>query len=164
MTDLAPNALFQLRLPDGSVRLARGEAGSGPAELLSANLSVDPLIAAGGAALQDVVEQADPVDNLPADYRLLPPLGRQEVWAAGVTYMRSRDARIEEAVDEGDCYARVYAAARPELFFKSTPERVRASGEAIGVRADSEWNVPEPELALVLSPAMEVVAYTIGND
>lgn len=95
---------------------------------------------------------------------LLAPVDAQEIWAAGVTYTRSRQARQQEAVDGGDIYGRVYAAERPELFFKSLGEKVVGHRHAVGIRADAAWSVPEPELALVLNPAMEVVGMTIGND
>ena len=95
---------------------------------------------------------------------LLAPVDKQEVWAAGVTYTRSRVARQQEAQDGGDIYARVYAADRPELFFKSLGEKVVGHHQAVGIRADASWSVPEPELALVLNPALEVVGMTIGND
>lgn len=95
---------------------------------------------------------------------LLPPVDVQEVWAAGVTYERSRAARQEEAADGGDVYARVYAAERPELFFKAPGQRVVGPYAEVGIRRDSAWNVPEPELTLVLNPALEVVGVTVGND
>lgn len=94
----------------------------------------------------------------------LPPCDDQDVWAAGVTYERSRAARQEEARDGGDIYARVYAAERPELFFKSHGSRVVGPAGQVGIRADSRWNVPEPELALVINPVMELVGFTVGND
>jgi 2-dehydro-3-deoxy-D-arabinonate dehydratase len=94
----------------------------------------------------------------------LPPVEDQDVWAAGVTYERSRAARQEEAVDGGDVYARVYSAERPELFFKARGTRVIGPLGAVGIRRDATWNVPEPELALVMNPALEVVGYTVGND
>jgi 2-dehydro-3-deoxy-D-arabinonate dehydratase len=98
--------------------------------------------------------------------RLRPTLGSQEVWAAGVTYYRSRTARMEEAKSAGggDFYDRVYGAARPELFFKATPHRVRGHGEAVRIRKDARWNVPEPELTLVVTTRGTIVGYTIGND
>lgn len=100
-----------------------------------------------------------------AEY-LLPPIGLQEVWAAGVTYLRSRDARIEESKESGaaDCYQRVYEAERPELFFKSLPHRVAGHLQAVYIRKDSIWNVPEPELALYINGAGLIQGYTIGND
>jgi len=94
---------------------------------------------------------------------LLPPVDKQEVWASGVTYTQSREARMREAQNK-EVYARVYSAGRPELFFKSTPEKVVGPNDWVGLRGDSQWNVPEPELALVLNPAMKIVGYTIGND
>ena len=97
---------------------------------------------------------------------LLPPVGSQEVWAAGVTYLRSRDARMEESEDTGaaDCYQRVYEAERPELFFKSLPHRVAGHNEQVFIRKDSAWNVPEPELTLYINAAGNIQAYSIGND
>jgi 2-dehydro-3-deoxy-D-arabinonate dehydratase len=96
--------------------------------------------------------------------QLLPPIDAQEVWAAGVTYKRSQTARMEESEAAASCYDRVYQSARPEIFFKATPHRVRGPGDNLRIRTDSEWNVPEPELALVLSPELRIVGYTIGND
>jgi 2-dehydro-3-deoxy-D-arabinonate dehydratase len=96
--------------------------------------------------------------------RLLAPLDAQEVWGAGVTYERSKVAREEESERGATFYDQVYTAPRPELFFKATPGRVAGPGEPIRVRRDSNWSVPEPELALVLSPALELVGFTIGND
>jgi 2-dehydro-3-deoxy-D-arabinonate dehydratase len=100
----------------------------------------------------------------PSMPHLLPPVDAQEVWAAGVTYERSRAARQEEAADGGDVYARVYAAERPELFFKAPAQRVVGPFADVGIRSDSAWNVPEPELTLVVNPALEVVGVTVGND
>ncbi len=97
---------------------------------------------------------------------LLPPLQGQEVWAAGVTYYRSRDARVEESKEAGggDFYTRVYSADRPELFFKATPHRVSGHRQPVRIRADSKWNVPEPELALVINSGGRIVGTTICND
>ncbi|HTB96719.1 MAG TPA: fumarylacetoacetate hydrolase family protein [Terracidiphilus sp.] len=97
---------------------------------------------------------------------LLPPIEHQEVWAAGVTYFRSRGARMEESKDAGggDFYDRVYSAERPELFFKSTASRTVGPGEKVRIRGDARWNVPEPELTLVVSPKGRITGYTIGND
>ncbi|WP_437678795.1 fumarylacetoacetate hydrolase family protein [Sorangium sp. So ce131] len=101
---------------------------------------------------------------LPPDVALLAPIDGQEVWAAGVTYDRSRSARKEESAGGGDFYDRVYDADRPELFFKATPRLVAGPGAPVRVRRDSSWNVPEPELALVVSAAGRIVGYTAGND
>lgn len=100
------------------------------------------------------------------DQALLPPIGQQEVWAAGVTYLRSRSARMEESESAGggSFYDRVYDATRPELFLKATPGRVIGHRGQIRIRRDSKWNVPEPELALFVNAAGEIVGYTIGND
>ncbi|MGZ5135630.1 MAG: fumarylacetoacetate hydrolase family protein, partial [Flavitalea sp.] len=94
------------------------------------------------------------------------PINRQEVWASGVTYLRSREARMEEAKDAGagDFYARVYEADRPELFFKATASRVVGNGDKVRIRRDSKWNVPEPELTLFISSEGTIEGYTIGND
>ena len=92
------------------------------------------------------------------------PIDHQEVWASGVTYLRSKIARMEESQDGGDFYDKVYDAERPELFFKSTAGRVVGNKKPIRIRRDSAWNVPEPELVLVISSAGQVVGYTIGND
>ncbi len=96
----------------------------------------------------------------------LSPIDQQEVWAAGVTYLRSKTAREEESASAGGAsfYDKVYTAPRPELFFKATARRVVGPGQPIRVRSDSRWTVPEPELALVISPDMRIVGYTIGND
>jgi 2-dehydro-3-deoxy-D-arabinonate dehydratase len=99
-----------------------------------------------------------------ASVRLLAPIERQEVWAAGVTYLRSKAARMEESDFSAQAYAKVYEADRPEIFFKSLPEKVVATGEAVGIRRDAKWNVPEPELALVINSKGRIVGYTIGND
>ncbi|WP_026956010.1 fumarylacetoacetate hydrolase family protein [Algoriphagus vanfongensis] len=97
---------------------------------------------------------------------LLAPMGNQEIWAAGVTYYRSRTARMEESQDAGgaDFYDKVYAADRPELFFKATPSRVAAPRGQVNIRKDSTWDVPEPELTLLISPQGKVQGFTIGND
>jgi len=94
------------------------------------------------------------------------PIGSQEVWAAGVTYYRSRSARMEEAktAGGGDFYDRVYAAERPELFFKSTPHRVVGHGQQVRIRKDASWSVPEPELTLLINNRGQIIGYTAGND
>jgi 2-dehydro-3-deoxy-D-arabinonate dehydratase len=97
------------------------------------------------------------------DITLLPPLDTQEVWASGVTYARSRDARMEESTQK-DVYDLVYEAERPELFMKATGSRVSGPGESVAIRGDSTWDVPEPELVLVLNSHGEIVGYTVGND
>lgn len=98
--------------------------------------------------------------------RLLAPIGSQEVWAAGVTYLRSKTARMEESKESGGAvfYDKVYEAERPELFFKATAQRVSGPGEGVRIRRDSTWDVPEPELVLVIASSGKIVGYTIGND
>ena len=100
------------------------------------------------------------------DQKLLAPITDQEVWAAGVTYLRSKVARMEESKQAGggSFYDKVYEADRPEIFFKATPHRVVGPGQAVRLRGDSKWNVPEPELALLVNPRARIVGYTIGND
>jgi 2-dehydro-3-deoxy-D-arabinonate dehydratase len=97
---------------------------------------------------------------------LLTPIGSQEIWAAGVTYLRSRNARMEESEQSGasDFYQKVYEADRPELFFKALPQRVAAHKEKVFIRKDSSWNVPEPELTLFINSKGNIQGYTIGND
>ena len=96
--------------------------------------------------------------------QLLAPIGTQEVWAAGVTYLRSRSARIEESQGGGDFYDRVYDAQRPELFFKSNSHRVVGPGGNVRIRSDARWSVPEPELTLLINCTGHIIGYTIGND
>ncbi len=106
--------------------------------------------------------------NLPrlalSEVQLCAPVERQEVWAAGVTYLRSKTARMEESDFSATAYDQVYAAERPEIFFKSIAEKVVATGEPVGIRRDARWNVPEPELALVMNSRGRIVGYTVGND
>ena len=142
---------------------------------IAGDLVVDLAAAGGPASLAEALQltaaefrerltaaragSAVPLDTV----TLVAPVDRQEVWAAGVTYLRSRDARMEESTQK-DVYDQVYDAARPELFLKATPGRVRGPGEPVAIRGDSTWDVPEPELALVLNSGGEIVGYTIGND
>jgi 2-dehydro-3-deoxy-D-arabinonate dehydratase len=115
------------------------------------------------AALQDAESRARDYP-LTETLALLAPLDSQEVWASGVTYLRSKVARMEESEQGGDFYDLVYEAERPELFLKATPARVVGPGAPIRIRRDSPWNVPEPELTLVLAANGAIVGYTIGND
>ena len=115
--------------------------------------------------LDGLIQKTSPSAPLnPTD--VLAPIGNQDVWAAGVTYFRSRDARMEESKSAGggDFYDRVYAAERPELFFKSTPHRVVGPNGTVAIRNDATWSVPEPELVLLISPGGNIIGYTIGND
>jgi len=134
------------------------------------------LTSVGIRRMQGLIERADLAGELtrlsqaglpavPLDSaRLLTPVESQEVWAAGVTYLRSKQARMEESEFSATAYDRVYDAARPEIFFKSLPDKVVSPGEAVGIRTDATWNVPEPELALVINSSGSIVGFTIGND
>ena len=115
--------------------------------------------------LSSLIPHAKPTDAYSAQ-DVLAPIGSQEVWAAGVTYYRSRDARMEESksVGGGDFYDRVYSAGRPELFFKATPHRVVGPSTKVAIRGDATWSVPEPELVLFVTPGGKIAGYTIGND
>lgn len=155
-----PSGVFRI-YSDGTVRLAVGDVDDGPSALAPETASLDAVLAGGGASLDDLISSAG--QPVPEGAELLAPVESQEIWAAGVTYLRSRDARVEEAVEPSP-YDRVYEAPRPELFMKSAGWRAVGPQAPIGVRADSDWNVPEPELALVLDASMHVAGYTIGND
>ncbi len=124
-------------------------------------LSHDP-----AALLRAALAFAKPILPNLSDRTLQAPIQSQEVWAAGVTYFRSRTARMEESkvAGGGSFYDRVYEADRPELFFKATPHRVAAPGTPVRIRGDSKWNVPEPELTLAINSAGKIFGYTIGND
>jgi 2-dehydro-3-deoxy-D-arabinonate dehydratase len=115
--------------------------------------------------LRDQIANGEPVA---APTAWLAPIENQEVWAAGVTYLRSRDARMEEAVEAGgggsSFYDKVYDAERPELFFKATPHRVVGANGAVRIRSDARWNVPEPELALAVNQNGRIFGFTVGND
>ncbi len=163
MTDAPdPEGIFRVRLADGSIRLAVGPARTGPASLLDPGLEIVDVLRGGRTGLRDAVGGTTH-GQVPADSRILAPVDVQEVWAAGVTYRRSHEARVEEAT-EPSVYDRVHVADRPELFFKSTAVRVQGPDDPIGVRADSTWDVPEPELVLVVTSSLEIAGYTLGND
>ncbi|HEY1598216.1 MAG TPA: fumarylacetoacetate hydrolase family protein [Pirellulales bacterium] len=137
-----------------------------------------PLALSGGhfETLTEILEADDPkstveflidqsAEKVPvAEVTPLSVIDAQEVWAAGVTYTRSKTARMAESTAAATHYDRVYVAARPELFFKATPSRVAGPGRPVRIRHDAIWNVPEPELALVLNSRLRLVGYTIGND
>ena len=116
------------------------------------------------ALLQKLASEADSSTQTLADIELMAPIDNQEVWGAGVTYYRSKVARQEESKSGGSFYDLVYSADRPELFFKSTPHRTVGPNESIRVRSDSNWCVPEPELALVFSSRLELIGVTVGDD
>jgi 2-dehydro-3-deoxy-D-arabinonate dehydratase len=113
--------------------------------------------------LEEIISREEPFGG--SDLKdLCAPISNQDVWAAGVTYYRSRDARMEESKGGSDFYDRVYSAERPELFFKSMARNVVGPGGLVKIRRDASWSVPEPELALLVNPSGEIVGYTIGND
>ena len=144
--------------------------------LVADDRTILDLTDAGVTRMADLIEPTDLTAELtrfsqsrlmnhPLDsVRLLTPIESQEVWAAGVTYLKSRDARMVESEFSANAYDRVYEAARPEIFFKSLPEKVVSPGDAVGIRQDAHWNVPEPELALVINSSGRIVGFTIGND
>jgi len=160
--------LCKVQLQDGEVRL--GAADDGEVRFFDTGRLVDI------RTLSDILHAGDPLalardllDDGAApvafdELTFLPPVDEKEIWAAGVTYKRSQEARERESVGAARFYDLVYSAARPELFFKATARRVVGSGACIRVRRDSRWSVPEPELALVVSPHLRIVGYTIGND
>jgi 2-dehydro-3-deoxy-D-arabinonate dehydratase len=111
----------------------------------------------------DLAKQSLPRYSL-TDVRLQTPVEQQEVWAVGVTYLRSKKARMKESDFSATAYDKVYEAPRPELFFKSMPEKVVGPGGQVGIRSDAKWNVPEPELAFVINSRGSIVGFTIGND
>ena len=125
--------------------------------------SMDALLRQPLDELRRFLGQDRPAASLQDGAVLEAPIESQEVWAAGVTYQRSLQARADEAVSS-DPYDRVYTAERPEIFFKATAGRVRGPGQAVYIRSDSSWDVPEPELAVICNSRVEVVGYTIGND
>src|SRR5215211_2130140 len=147
-----------------------------PSALCRFTASPYPDVRVGVARVCDLLEREDlsaeltrvrqaalpewPLDRV----RLLTPVESQEIWAAGVTYLRSKHARMEESDFSARAYDHVYQAARPEIFFKSMPDKVVSSGDAVGIRRDARWSVPEPELALVINSSAAIVGFTIGND
>jgi 2-dehydro-3-deoxy-D-arabinonate dehydratase len=158
--------LAKFRFPDGQIGVGRVEGD----RLLPFDLSSGQY-----RSLFEILEADNPYEAVEFLSReddeialeqvsLLPPIDQQEVWAAGVTYKRSKAARMEESTAAASCYDRVYASPRPELFFKATPNRVAGHGQPLRIRADSNWNVPEPELTLVLSSKLQLVGFTVGND
>lgn len=158
--------LVKYRVPEGPTTVGWLEKGSlfpyGGGEPTAVLLTE---LLESGESPDDMMERFDRSRPLAiSDVELLPPIDQQEVWAAGVTYRRSRTARMEESEAAASCYDRVYESARPELFFKATPHRVAGHGQPVRIRKDSAWNVPEPELALVMNSRLELVGFTIGND
>lgn len=154
-------------------RQANGSVGVGWIE----DFTLFPLDLSGGqyTCLADILESDSPLEVVEfladttakmslATVTLLHPVDQQEIWAAGVTYRRSQAARMEESTVASQCYDHVYRSPRPELFFKATPHRVVGPNQSVRIRKDSQWNVPEPELTLVLNSHLQLVGFTIGND
>jgi 2-dehydro-3-deoxy-D-arabinonate dehydratase len=114
--------------------------------------------------IEKLITSLPAIDDIEGDP--LPPVGSQELWACGVTYLRSKVGRQEESKSSGgaDFYARVYEAERPEVFFKSTVHRIVGHKAKVNIRKDSTWDVPEPELTLVVTSSGKIVGYTVGND
>ena len=153
--------MTRLYLSADGITLEQGPAFIAPTRVLDLNAifqSADPV-----GLVEEMCATGQPTV---APAALCAPILSQEVWAAGVTYRRSRTARMEESKDAGGgtFYDRVYEAERPELFFKSTPHRVAAPGSEVRIRADAKWNVPEPELTLAINAAGRIFGHTIGND
>jgi len=118
--------------------------------------------------IEKIIQSSNEIGNANKiiEEEILAPVGTQELWACGVTYLRSKEGRQEESkgAGGGDFYARVYEAERPEVFFKSTPHRIVGHNGNVRIRKDSSWDVPEPELTLVVTSSGKIVGYTIGND
>ncbi len=161
------------------MKLCRFKLASGSdvrAGLIKNDQTVFDLTTAGIQRISQLLERSDLMDELSRlsdaglpehrldSVRMLTPVEAQEVWAAGVTYLRSKEARIVESEFSANAYDRVYGAVRPEIFFKSLPEKVVSPAETVGIRKDARWNVPEPELALVINSSGSIVGFTIGND
>jgi 2-dehydro-3-deoxy-D-arabinonate dehydratase len=165
MSSIMKLCRFQVA-PDSDVRIG----------LITSDETVQDLTGAGPHGMKALLERPDLTDELlrlsrtglaehPLNgVRLRTPVESQEVWAAGVTYLRSKEARMVESEFSASAYDRVYNAVRPEIFFKSLPEKVVSPGEPVGIRRDARWNVPEPELALVVNTSGNIVGFTIGND
>jgi 2-dehydro-3-deoxy-D-arabinonate dehydratase len=151
---------------DGDIRIGLDDSGTHVLDLSEGGITT----------LRALLEAADPMDmvraarraSLPrleiSNVRFAPPVEHQEVWAAGVTYLRSKTARMEESDFSATAYDRVYDADRPEIFFKSIAEKVVTSGDPVGIRRDARWSVPEPELALVVNSRGQIAGCTLGND
>jgi len=159
--EVAAPALARVRCADGTTHLCLWR----DRELWDLHpLSLDDLLRMPLAEIRKTLDSASAMrQRADPNVQLLAPAESQEVWAAGVTYLRSREARLEET-SQKNIYEHVYESDRPELFFKSAGWRVVPHGGELGVRADSTWDVPEPELAVLSNSRAEVVAYACGND
>jgi 2-dehydro-3-deoxy-D-arabinonate dehydratase len=156
--------LCRFETPDSKARIGLITDEHALLDLSAAGIaSLASLFEASGSDLARLAKQNLPRHSL-VDVRLLTPVERQEVWAVGVTYLRSKKARMEESDFSATAYDRVYDSPRPELFFKSMPEKVVGPGEPVGIRSDAKWSVPEPELAFVINSRGNIIGFTIGND
>ena len=157
--------ICRFKTKQGQVRIGLVTEDGALVDLTPTVTQLQPLLEGDDAPdlLKRLAKQNLPCVDLGA-VQLCAPVERQEIWAAGVTYLRSRTARMKESNFSAAAYDRVYEAERPELFFKALAEKAAGTGEAVGIRRDAKWNVPEPELALVLNSRGKVVGYTIGND
>lgn len=151
---------------NGSVRVGLVVENSALLDLSPAGItSVTAVLEEADLAARFVKLAQEKLPRVPlADVQLLAPVEQQEVWAAGVTYLRSKTARMEESDFSANAYDKVYSADRPEIFFKSLAAKVSGPGAPVGIRKDAKWNVPEPELALVINSKGNIVGHTIGND
>ena len=161
---MRPVKICRYLTADNQVRIGLAKGEDTLLDLTPAGIeSITALLESGDAA-----QRLSDLSKLPetplADVTLLCPIEVQEVWAAGVTYLRSKDARMEESDFSATAYDRVYDAPRPEIFFKSLPEKVVACGEPVGIRTDANWSVPEPELVLMMNSRGEIAGYAVGND
>ena len=156
--------LCKVQLRSGETRVG-GLDDSGEVRLAPADARIDGILRdeRPKSLLKGLIETERGSVKL-SEATLLPPLDRQEVWAAGVTYKRSQEARERESEGAAQFYDKVYSAPRPELFFKSPAYRVSGPGGPVHIRRDAKWSVPEPELALVIAPTLKLVGFTIGND
>ena len=157
------------------MNIAKYQTDTAPGVGIVQNESLTPLVLTDRyPTLQSILSSTNPIKTVQTLDRtdpielstvtLLPPIDDQEVWAAGVTYKKSQTARMEESEASASCYDKVYDADRPELFFKAVPMRVRGHHQPLRIRADATWNVPEPEITLVISSDMRIVGLTVGND
>ena len=157
--------LARIKTPVGPVVARVVDQFATPLDLSSAGLSSLSQLLSSDRLFELAKSLPAAAPSIPLDkVQWLPPIDDQEVWAAGVTYKRSQTARMEESEAAASCYDRVYTAARPELFFKATPNRCSGHLGQLRIRTDAKWNVPEPELTLVLSNRGKIVGYTVGND
>jgi 2-dehydro-3-deoxy-D-arabinonate dehydratase len=159
-----PIQIVRFAAPDGRVTIGLARDGQIVGAFGTSVGALSELLRLPSREFRSTVEEVGQTGGGDARFTLLAPIdGDTEVWAAGVTYRRSEEARMEES-GTPDVYAKVYSAERPEIFFKANERRVAGPNERVVIRADSTWDVPEPELAIVINAHAEIVGYTIGND